>query len=276
MKTLIIRAVSAAVAVFVLGLIVYFFEIDGLKFLCYLVSLLAARELTRMLFHDGELFILQVSFAVCSFAVFLMSVLFPSQSTLAFACISILFCCLSLIVKKDHEDITEIFLTQSKGILGFFYVGFLPAMAFRILNLPNGKIWFLIMLAVVFMGDTFAYLSGMMWGKAKIMPSISPKKTIVGSLGGLFGSALAGGSLGFLYLPQISLIGLVALSIFTGVVAQLGDLFESLLKRVADRKDSGTLMPGHGGILDRLDGVLFGAPILLAGAVLLQKLFDTV
>ena len=72
---------------------------------------------------------------------------------------------------------------------------------------------------------------------------------------------------------HVPLWALILVSVFTGLIAQLGDLFESMLKRVANRKDSGSLMPGHGGVLDRLDGVLFGAPIMFAGALLLEKLF---
>jgi phosphatidate cytidylyltransferase len=146
-------------------------------------------------------------------------------------------------------------------------------MAYRILEIPHGKVWFLTMLLIVFAGDTFAYLTGMMWGNKKILPKISPKKTIVGSIGGLVGSGVAGALSGLYFLTHVPLWGLILVSLLTGIVAQLGDLFESMLKRVANRKDSGSLMPGHGGVLDRLDGVLFGTPILLAGALLLENLF---
>jgi phosphatidate cytidylyltransferase len=276
MKTLVIRASSALVAVLAIGLLFYFYDINGLKFLCYLAAMLASRELTRMLFNDDDSLVVKIIFAILSIATFLSAVLIPLHSTLAFICISILFSCVSIVHKRNHGDLISMFLLQTKGILGFFYVGLLPAMAYRLLDIPNGKIWFLTMLAVVFMGDTFAYLTGMLWGNRKIMPSISPKKTVVGCIGGLLGSAVTGALAGMYFLPTISLFGLVVLSILTGVVAQFGDLFESMIKRIANRKDSGSIMPGHGGVLDRLDGVLFGAPMMLAGALLLQKLFDAI
>lgn len=273
MKTLITRALSAVVAAAIVGALFYYYDIQGLKFLCYVAAFLGVRELTRILFKPEDSLLIKVIFAVLGVLTFALSVQFPEHSTLAFACISILFCCISIVYEKRFEDLTALSLFQAKGILGFFYVGLLPAMAYRILDLPNGKIWFLTMLAIVFAGDTFAYLTGMMWGNKKILPKISPKKTVVGSLGGLAGSGVAGALAGFYFLPHVPVWGLILVSLLTGIVAQLGDLFESMLKRVANRKDSGTLMPGHGGVLDRLDGVLFGTPILLAGALLLENLF---
>lgn len=276
MKTLVIRALSAAVAVIAVGLIIYFYDVNGLKFLCAVVSILASRELARMLFPDGSSLLIKLGFEILSLLTFATAVLIPLHSTLAFACISICFFSLSIFHFRKLENLAELLLFMGKGVLGLLYVGWMPAMAYRILEIPHGKIWFITMLAVVFMGDTFAYLCGMLWGNKKLLPTISPKKTIVGSFGGLLGSSLAGLISGLYLLPQVSLFGLIFLSILTGIFAQFGDLFESLLKRVAQRKDSGTLMPGHGGVLDRIDGVLFGAPILLAGALLLQPLFDAI
>lgn len=273
MKTLITRALSAAVAVGGIAALIYFFDIQGLKYLVCVVPFLGVRELIRILFGPKDSFSIKAVFAVLTIVTFAMTVFFPSYSTLAFACISVLFCCLSIVFEKRFTDLTALSLFQAKGVLGFFYIGILPALAYQILDIPNGLIWFLTMLAVIFAGDTFAYLTGMMWGNKKILPSISPKKTIVGSMGGLAGSALAGAIAGFYFLPHIPIGGLVLVSLGTGIVAQLGDLFESLLKRVADRKDSGSIMPGHGGVLDRLDGVLFGIPFMLAGALLLESLF---
>lgn len=273
MKTLIIRAISAVVAVLGVFALIYFHDIKGLQILCYIVPILGGRELSRILFKPEDSLLIKLVFAVLVIATFVLGTQFPNHSTLSFVCISILFCCISIIYERRFEDLTSLSLFQAKSILGFFYVGLIPSLAYRILLIPNGKIWFLTMLAIVFTGDTMAYLSGMMWGNKKILPKISPKKTIVGSVGGLVGSAIAGAVAGIYFLNHVPLGGLIAVSILTGIVAQLGDLFESMLKRVANLKDSGSIMPGHGGVLDRLDGVLFGSPILLAGALLLENLF---
>jgi phosphatidate cytidylyltransferase len=109
-------------------------------------------------------------------------------------------------------------------------------------------------------GDTAAYYSGRTFGKRKLYPMVSPNKTIEGSLGGLVGS-LAGVFIArATFFPQLSVVDSIALPVILGVLGQLGDLFESMLKRSFGVKDSGTIIPGHGGILDRLDSILFAAP----------------
>jgi phosphatidate cytidylyltransferase len=117
---------------------------------------------------------------------------------------------------------------------------------------------------IVFAGDTGAYFSGRAFGRHKLNPLISPKKTIEGTIGGLLAST-AGAYLCARYLvPQIPVLHALALGVFCGGFAQVGDLAESLFKRATDTKDSGALLPGHGGMLDRIDGVLFGAPVFYA------------
>jgi len=116
--------------------------------------------------------------------------------------------------------------------------------------------------AVITATDSGAYFVGRKWGKHKLAPAISPKKTIEGLMGGVVLAMLTGGifihflSLPVVKLPAILLCGVIA------VIAQMGDLFKSWLKRQAGVKDSGTLIPGHGGMIDRLDGYMFATPLL--------------
>lgn len=131
---------------------------------------------------------------------------------------------------------------------------------------PRGLGWLLIVILATWFGDTGAYVLGRSFGRRPLLPAVSPKKTIEGSVGGLAGSMLAGG-LG------VVLFGLgvpwhvgVAFGLVLGIVGQIGDLSESLLKRQAGVKDSGTLIRGHGGILDRIDALIFA---LVAGFVLI-------
>ncbi|HLV50981.1 MAG TPA: phosphatidate cytidylyltransferase [Flavobacterium sp.] len=111
--------------------------------------------------------------------------------------------------------------------------------------------------------DTFAYICGRLFGKHKLYEKISPKKTIEGFVGGLFFTQIAAFFV-FKLLPveNISLIFWVAIGLTVSIMGTLGDLIESKYKRQANVKDSGTIMPGHGGILDRLDSILFAAPFL--------------
>jgi phosphatidate cytidylyltransferase len=116
--------------------------------------------------------------------------------------------------------------------------------------------------AIVFMTDTAAYYCGRALGRHKLAPRISPGKTIEGSIGGLIGAVLAGLVSRMTFFPEIPLIDAMLLGAAIGILGQLGDLAESMLKRGADVKDSGTLLPGHGGMLDRIDSILFSAPLL--------------
>jgi phosphatidate cytidylyltransferase len=135
---------------------------------------------------------------------------------------------------------------------------------------PAGHRWLLLAIAMVWAADTGAYFVGRRFGRHKLAPRISPNKTIEGLGGGLLAGlavALAGAPLAGASLAQLPAVALVALlAVATSVV---GDLFESLLKRHIGVKDSGHLVPGHGGILDRLDGVLAALPAFALGKAVL-------
>ncbi len=144
--------------------------------------------------------------------------------------------------------------------MGFLYVPLLLAHLMLLRHLPFGIQWILLLLIIVMSGDSAAYYSGSAWGKTKLYPQVSPKKSVEGSIGGLLGS-LAGALVAKLtFFPQLNFIDCIATAVLLGVLGQLGDLFESLLKRSCGVKDSGAIFPGHGGILDRLDSLLFAGP----------------
>jgi phosphatidate cytidylyltransferase len=126
--------------------------------------------------------------------------------------------------------------------------------------------WILFFLSVVWLGDTAAYCVGKTLGRHKLAPRISPKKTVEGAVGGVVGNLLAALVSKKILLPEVPLLCLFLLSAIMGVAGQLGDLAESALKRGAGIKDSSNLLPGHGGLLDRIDAVLFAAPILFGYA----------
>jgi phosphatidate cytidylyltransferase len=136
---------------------------------------------------------------------------------------------------------------------------------------PNGHRWLLTAIAVVWAADTGAYFAGRKFGKHKLAPRISPNKTIEGLVGGVVAGVLVGVAAAFwlagapaAQLPSVALVALAAV-----LFSVIGDLFESMLKRHAGVKDSGHLIPGHGGILDRLDGVLAALPVLALGKAVL-------
>jgi len=116
---------------------------------------------------------------------------------------------------------------------------------------------------VVAAGDIGAFYVGTCWGKHKLCPLVSPGKTVEGSLGGLASNLAVGYIVAYLLLPSLPPVKAAVFFIALGVAGQIGDLFESMLKRSAGVKDSGNLLPGHGGLLDRIDSLLFAGPVAL-------------
>ncbi len=127
--------------------------------------------------------------------------------------------------------------------------------------------WVLYIMALCGIADSFAFFFGKMFGRRKLAPQLSPGKTIEGALGGLFGVLLLSLAAGVLWqhFPPAQLALFVLLSLFAGVISIEGDLFESLIKREAGQKDSGRILPGHGGILDRFDSHIAAAPVFYLG-----------
>jgi phosphatidate cytidylyltransferase len=145
-------------------------------------------------------------------------------------------------------------------LLGICYCAWLLGHVIWLRALPGGRYLVLFALAVTWCGETAAYFVGRRWGRHKLAPRVSPGKTMEGGVAQLAVSVGAA-------LPGVPLLGLeplhaVGIGAVLGVVGQLGDLAESFLKRSAGTKDAGTLVPGHGGLLDRLDSLLFNLPAL--------------
>lgn len=146
--------------------------------------------------------------------------------------------------------------------LGLFYLPFLLGHLVLLRMLPAGREWIFLTLLVIMICDTFAYFVGSNFGKRKLYPAVSPNKSVEGGVGGLVGAVLVVVLAGATFLPQIGIFDGIVVGLLLGTVGQLGDLFESLLKRACGVKDSGNLVPGHGGLLDRLDSLLFAFPIV--------------
>lgn len=133
----------------------------------------------------------------------------------------------------------------------------------------EGTALLLLPLLVTWVGDSMAYFGGRRWGKSKLAPTVSPNKTVFGGVAGLAGSTVVGGLWGGLVLSQLAEAAVPAMvaagmGLVLGALAQVGDLAESVLKREAGVKDSGKLLPGHGGILDRFDALFFTIPAAYA------------
>ena len=138
------------------------------------------------------------------------------------------------------------------------------ALANSSISAVNNKLMLLIVLLPIYVNDTLAYVFGRLFGKTPLIPSVSPKKTREGFIGGLIGAALVMCAIHYFVkeFSYISIFAMVGISVLASILATLGDLFESKLKRSVGIKDSGNILPGHGGILDRIDAMLFVAPVL--------------
>jgi phosphatidate cytidylyltransferase len=188
-----------------------------------------------------------------------------------------------LVLAMPREPLTSGFPAAAAATFGFVYIPVPLAMLVQLRQQGSGAFLILYILIVVWMGDIVAYYTGRALGRHKLAPRISPGKTWEGTVGSIVG-AIVCGTLVFAYSRQISSglisIGLLApgqaylppqmpplwhfalLSAVINVAAQMGDLAESLIKRGARVKDSGAILPGHGGMLDRIDALLFAAPVL--------------
>lgn len=159
--------------------------------------------------------------------------------------------------------IRERALSLMAEVLGIFYFAvFLYTAIPTRYDFPHGLYWTIVLLAVVWAGDTFALAVGKTCGRTRFAAKLSPGKTNEGALGGLAGGILVAVLLQHFLFNELPLVHVIAVSILAGVFGQLGDLAESMLKRAAEVKDSSHLIPGHGGALDRLDSLLFAFPVL--------------
>jgi phosphatidate cytidylyltransferase len=150
----------------------------------------------------------------------------------------------------------------SLTLLGIVYVALLIGYQVAIHTGPPGKTWLVFLYLVIWASDTGAYYAGMAFGKRRLYEKISPKKSVEGLIGGIAAAMTVALLCSFLLVNGLGAAEAVVLGMALALVGTLGDLAESLIKRSAGVKDSGTLFPGHGGVLDRMDSMLFAAPVL--------------
>ena len=194
------------------------------------------------------------------------------------------FVFLSIAMRRD--EMSTAYPAAAASAFGFLYIAVPMALLVQIRQQPAGAILVIYTLLVVWAGDILAYFVGSTMGRHLMSPQISPKKTWEGAVASIVAS-IAVGAVWFQYAPQISsallrwglierrdgmfssgqlvpLSSIILLSAIVNVAAQLGDLVESLIKRGAAVKDSGSILPGHGGMLDRIDAMLFAVPVVWA------------
>lgn len=172
-----------------------------------------------------------------------------------------------LFSRANDEDFDEMLSAAAIKVFGVLYVAVLGGyiIAIRAIESPIPQLapkLLSLFFMVVFAGDTAAYYTGRKLGRKRLAPRVSPGKTVEGLIGGLAGNVIAALIAHFWFFPELKIAHAIPLALVMGILGVTGDLCESMLKRGAKAKDAGHLIPGHGGLLDRLDSMLFNAPLL--------------
>jgi phosphatidate cytidylyltransferase len=173
-------------------------------------------------------------------------------------------------------DLEQALPSSAIAVMATLYVGMLGGSLIRLRkDFPEGPKLVFFLLIVVWIADAGAYYVGKNFGKRRLSPRISPKKSVEGLLGGLIISSLAAIGIHYTFFPTFPLLHAVIAGLILSMAGVVGDLAESMWKRSAAVKDSGTLIPGHGGFLDRFDSILFTTPILYVYWVLIVNGFSS-
>jgi phosphatidate cytidylyltransferase len=258
-RNLLVRIATAVVGLPVIGLFVFWRDTRAFAGLCLLAALLSLVEYTGLTLR-GRPRTERIGTILIGCGLFATVTLRPLQST-HWMLASVL--ATTLVFLPKAVDIQSAWVRLSAAGFGVLYVGGLLS-ALPVLHAALGPAWVALVIALSFGNDSGAYFAGRAFGKHKLAPAISPGKTVEGAVGGLLANLLIAFLARGLFMPELTLRDVWLIAVPAAVVGPAGDLMESLLKRAAGAKDSGRLLPGHGGILDRIDALLFvGAYVCL-------------
>ncbi|MDD3345437.1 MAG: phosphatidate cytidylyltransferase [Candidatus Omnitrophica bacterium] len=250
------RVISSAVLISLISIVLFFDWLCGLVVTALIIA--GLYEYSVMLRRKG-INIYQY-FGIAMGAIIPLSIMFRFEPTKSWELFFIVMALLFILVMQfKRRDSSGVIVDISTTIFGIVYVSWLFSFIIKVRYLPGGFGSLAALLLIVKMGDIGAFLVGSRWGKTPFLQHISPKKTMEGAVGGLCFSVL-GALASKLFLP-FSCLQLVLIALGLGVLGQLGDLSESLLKRDCQIKDSGNFFPGMGGVLDQIDSLLFTAPV---------------
>lgn len=231
---------------------------------CLIVALVvlgAADEYQRMADGRQSPLLDRCLLNICLATPVLATCLIPDLRGLPLALLASYFTlvCYFLYRYKDREDSYDYFCRLAFGV---FYIGLLGAHLVLLRFLPEGSSWLIIGTAITAGSDSGAYFIGKAIGRTKLCPNISPNKTVAGAVGGTLSGVAAAVAFAVLLLPAIDWLFLLGAAVVLSLVGIAGDLTESIIKRGTGTKDSGKCLGGHGGILDRVDSLLFVGPVL--------------
>lgn len=251
--------VPAVIYIIYLGGIPYFLAVS-------FVVLTASYELFKIAQNKGINYTIGFSI-VLNEAILLLTFINKRELILP---LIILFIIISSIYKALIKDNIERLLEEvSAELFSSFYISIFLSYLLLLRNFKNGAGLVILLFGIVWLNDSFAYFIGKKLGKIKINTHISPNKTREGAIGGFIGGTLAGLIFGYFF--HFNLLYVFFISLITITISQLGDFIESALKREVGIKDAGNIIPGHGGILDRFDGLIYATPVFYYTIVLIFK-----
>lgn len=248
------------------------FDNKGLILVSIFSTLIVLIEFIKLTFtkdQKGSLLI-KAHFFLATCSLYFIIVWADQWTLLGLSILTLTLLIIPIIQIRETTELAPVYQLISQTTLGLLYCGVFPAFVSKMLLMNQGTKWFLYLLVSIFCSDTLAYFSGIYFGQKKLMPTVSPKKTVVGAFGGLTGGILGGILTGLLIFEHLTIGELAIMSFLLALVGEIGDLFASLIKRVAGVKESGGIMPGHGGLMDRLDGIYFGAPLCYLFSIFFQ------
>ncbi|MCW8922533.1 MAG: phosphatidate cytidylyltransferase [Gammaproteobacteria bacterium] len=225
------------------------------------VSFVCGHEWARLAGVQSALFQLAYSVILSVFSWFCVSYLFQYVYILLLLA-SLWWFGVLFFLKKAQPELKQLLFSPAKLLVAFWIVPSSMIAMYVIHSMDRGAEWLLYSMMLVWIADSGAYFSGKKFGRNKLAPKVSPGKTLEGLWGALLASSIYSALAAYYFdLPAIKFLLLLGLSLMLTVMSVVGDLYESFLKREAGIKDSGRILPGHGGILDRIDSLTATAPI---------------